>query len=97
VASALTAHVEGEASLADLNKSLGVKSTETWDLYVCDKAHSMLGPSIIARSGHDGPDYKSAPHGYVTMDPELTLGLKLAREAGHIPMCGVTEDDGDDE
>jgi hypothetical protein len=95
VSAALTAHIEGMASIADLEKVLGTKPPVRHDLYVCrDQA---LGPSIIARYGDEGANYKSLPSVVVdgVADPELNLGFKLALEAGHIPMCGVTEDDDD--
>lgn len=79
VAVALTAHVEGFMSIADLNKALGVMPPEVWDLYVCTKK-TALKASIIARWGDDAPDYKSAPAFYADgPDPELSLAFKLAR------------------
>lgn len=79
VVAALTAHVEGSASIADLNKALGVKPPEVWDLYVCTKK-AALKASIIARYGNDAPEYKSSPAFYAAgPDPELSLAFKLAR------------------
>jgi len=78
VADLLTAHVDGTASIADLNKALGVKPTETHDLYVCEKKES-LGPSVIARYGSIEHAYKSAPIKYATTDYELCKAAELAR------------------
>lgn len=77
VADILTAHVEGTASIADLNKALGVKPPEIHDLYVCAK-QGLLGPTVIARFGDLGHEYKSAPIKYATDDHELNEAAKLA-------------------
>ena len=97
-AAALTAHIDGEASIADLNKALGVKPPEVWDLYVCDKQGvAPLGPSIIARCSDEGSHYKSAPAWHAGNDPELRVGFDLAKAAGLIRFCGVTGDEDDDD
>ena len=79
VAEALTAHIEGTASIADLNKALGVKPSVTWDLYVCKK-EGPLGYSVIARYGSDPSANKSAPIKLVSSDPELGQAAKLAAQ-----------------
>ena len=80
VSAALTAHIEGEASIADLNKALGVKPPEVWDLYYCAKsASSPLGGSAIARASDHGPDYKSVPLFYASKDPELSVVFDIVR------------------
>lgn len=82
VSAALTAHIEGEASIADLNKALGVKPPEVWDLYYCaSKGAPSLGGSIIARTSNNGPDYKSAPLFYCN-DPELAIGYGMVKSLG---------------
>lgn len=77
VAAALTAHVEGTASIADLNKALGVKPPEVWDLYYCEEGDWSHGGSGIARWGDDGPNYKSEPLPYCVGDPELAVAHKM--------------------
>ena len=89
VADALTNHIEN-ATVADLVRELGQKAPEVWDLYFCSKRPS-LGGSIIARYGHEGPEYKSAPIGYAQVDTELKLGFDLASRSALIPNCGVSE------
>ena len=79
VASALTAHVEGTASIADLHKALGVKPPEVWDLYFCKKGRAW--PTVIARCGDEGGNYKSGITAAL-YDTELALALKLARSRG---------------
>lgn len=104
VCAALTAHIEGKATLKDLTQALGTKPPEVWDLYVCGRVASTLGPSLIARYGHAGPGYKSMPASIAEKlgdpfenDEEIALALKLAKSAGLIPMCGVTGDVDDDD
>lgn len=90
VVDALTNHIE-KPNLQDLHDVLGVKPAEIWDLYFCGKG--PLGGSIIARFGHEGPDYKSAPISLAEADTELKIGFDLAHKSALIPNCGVTEDD----
>lgn len=86
VSSALTAQMPDFVSIADVNEVLGQKPPEIWDLYVCAKQPvNSLGPSIIARYGHNGSDNKSAPACYASKDPGLALGFKFANKAGLIP------------
>lgn len=83
VASALTAHVEGKASIADLNKALGVKPPEVLDLYYCtEKGIPTLGGSAIARHGDDGPDYRSAPLRYAAAVPDLAIVFDMVKSLG---------------
>jgi hypothetical protein len=85
VSSALTADIE-KPSIADLAKATEQLPLEIYDLYVCPSNTSLGGASIIARHGHDGPDYKSAPVWYAPgPDRELTLGFAYAKAAGLIP------------
>jgi hypothetical protein len=79
---ALTKHVDGKLSIADLHSNLGVKPAETFDLYFCmsgTPGHEW--PTVIARYGNDGPDYKSGLFAADT-DPELSLAKKLAEKLG---------------
>jgi hypothetical protein len=53
---------------------------EIYDLYFCEKGiPSYAWPTVIARYGNEGPEYKSgmalAPY-----DPALALALYIARE-----------------
>jgi len=80
VSEALLAHINGFKSIADLNKALDQRPTEHYDLYFCEQGTPGTPglPTVIARYGDDGPDYKS---GMVAaqVDAELRLALKLAR------------------
>lgn len=85
VSSALTRDIE-KPSMADLARVTEQLPLEIYDLYVCLNGSPLGGASIIARHGHEGPDYKSAPAWYAPgPDRELTLGFEYARAAGLIP------------
>jgi len=80
VGDAMLSHIQsGFVSIADLHKAIGVRPSIHYDLYFCSKGlPGAKFPTVIARFGNEGPDYKSglvaAEH-----DDELALALKLAR------------------
>jgi len=85
VASALTAHMNDFVSIADINKALGQKPPDVWDLYFCQKGTpSGAWPTVLARHGDDGGNYKSGAAA-AQFDDELALALKLARVMGLVP------------
>lgn len=90
VVAALTAHIEGKATLADLHRELGVRPTEVHDLWFCPQKGM---PTVIARYGDEGHEYKSGLIFADGTDPELTKAAELARALGLIPICGVTDKD----
>jgi len=95
VVSALTRHIESP-SIADLHREMGVKPSEFFDLYFCNKQDNRL-PTVIARYGDKPEDYKSGLRfgdGRVQpVDEELALAVKLARKLDLLPICGVTDKD----
>ena len=76
----LTSVVEGKASIADLNRALGVKPVEFYDLYFCAES-GVLGGSVIARYEDNVEAYKSSPLRYVesSEDEELLLAARMVK------------------
>lgn len=93
VAAALTEHVldeggmlTGTATIADLNKAMGVKPPEVFDLYFCQKGGNPgLNSTVIARYGDEGHEYKSGVI-FHARDPDLGLAYRLARKLGLLPV-----------
>ena len=79
VCDALTAHIEGEASIADLHEALGVLPLDVHDLYLC---HEGRKPRVIARYNDTPTGFKYADVGFGSRDPELAKAEELAGSLG---------------
>ena len=66
----------------DCDRCIYLGRWEEYDLYFC--AYDLLGPTVIARFGSDGPDYASGLR-VASMIPELAEARTRAIAAGLLP------------